>query len=112
MPVVTESLHTGGYILSEGPGRISRDQITVAAGDALPVGQLLTKGANDVYSPYLTADAATAPAHAVLYAAIPASVAARAAVATVRLSEVAQAQLTGFDETAAADLAASYIIVR
>lgn len=112
MPIVTEALHTGGYLLSEGAGRISRDQITVAAGDALPVGQLLTKGANAVYAPYDAANEATAPAAAILYAALPASTEARPAVATTRLAEVAKAQLTGVIDAAIADLATHFIIVR
>ncbi|CAM2154438.1 Head decoration protein [Paraburkholderia tropica] len=112
MPVVTEALHTGGYLLSEGAGRISRDQITVAAGDALLVGQVLTRGANGVYAPYDAANEATAPATAILYAALPASANPRPAVATTRLAEIAKAQLTGVSDAAIADLASHFIIVR
>lgn len=112
MPVVTEALHTGGYLLSEGAGRISRDKITVAAGDALLVGQLLTRGANGVYAPYDDANEATAPAAAILYAALPASTAVRPAVATTRLAEVAKVQLTGATDAAIADLATHFIIAR
>jgi hypothetical protein len=112
MPIVTEVLHAGGYLLSEGAGRISRDQITVAAGDALPVGQLLTKGANGVYAPYNAASEATAPAAAILYAALPDNTAERQAVATVRLAEVAAVELTGLSDAAIADLASHFIIVR
>jgi hypothetical protein len=112
MPIVTEVLHTGGYLLSEGAGRISRDQITVAAGNALPVGQLLTKGANDVFAPYDGANEATAPAAAILYAALPASTDVRPAVATTRLAEVAKVQLTGVTDEAIEDLATHFIIAR
>ncbi len=112
MTVVTEAIHTGEYLLSQGPGTISHDKITVAAGNALPAGQLLTKAAGGKYSPFVAANAATAPADAVLYAALPASAADQPATATVRLAEVAQALLTGFDATAVAGLAAHNIIVR
>lgn len=112
MTVVIEPIHTGEYLISEGPGSISRDQITVAAGDALPPGQLLTKEADGTYAPFVAADAATAPAAAVLYAALPASANVRRAVATTRLAEVAQARLSGFDASAVAGLAAQHIIVR
>src|SRR6266702_8360583 len=112
MTTIIEVLHTGGYLLSEGTGRISRDQITVAAGDALPVGQVLTRGANGVYAPYDAANEATAPAAAILYAALPASAAERQAVATVRIAEVARVRLTGLSAAATADLATHFIIVR
>lgn len=112
MTVVTEAIHTGEYLLSQGAGTISHDKITVAAGDALPAGQLLTKAADSTYAPFVAADAATAPADAVLYAALPASANTRPATATVRLAEVAQSLLTGYDVTAVAGLASHFIIVR
>lgn len=112
MTVAIESIHTGEYLISQGPGTISHDKVSVAAGDALPAGQLLTKAANNTYSPFVAADAATAPADAVLYAALPASETARAATATVRLAEVAKDLLSGFDATSVAGLAAHMIVVR
>ncbi|MDQ7981356.1 head decoration protein [Paraburkholderia sp. SARCC-3016] len=112
MAIVTEAIHTGEYLLSQAPGTISHDKVTVAAGDALPAGQLLTKAADGTYAPFVAADAATAPADAVLYASLPASAGERSATATVRLAEVVQSLLTGYDATAVAGLAAHFIIVR
>jgi hypothetical protein len=112
MTIITEPIHTGAYLLSEGAGHISRDQISVAAGDALPAGQLLAKGEDGAYAPFVAADVATAPATAILYAPLAAGAVVRPATATVRLAEVSQSMLTGFDPTAVAGLAASFIIIR
>ena len=41
MNIQTEAVHTAEFLLSEGNREISREAITVAAGDALPAGQVL-----------------------------------------------------------------------
>jgi hypothetical protein len=43
MSTLTEGRHAGEFIVSEGPGCISRDAITVAVGEALVAGQVLGK---------------------------------------------------------------------
>jgi hypothetical protein len=110
--IQTEPAHTGEFLLSEGPGNISREQVNVAAGAALPVGQLLAAGANSTYVPFDKTAAADAPAIAVLYRALDESAAVRPATIVARLAEVAQALLVGYDVTALAGLASKEIIVR
>ena len=112
MPIKTESNHTGEFLLSEGPGQISREQANIAAGDALLPGQLLAAAANSTYAPFDPETAADAPAIAVLYHALDASTAVRPATIIARLAEVAQARLVGFDVTAVAGLATKQILVR
>jgi hypothetical protein len=41
MNIQTEAVPTAEFLLSEGNREISREAITVAAGDALPAGQVL-----------------------------------------------------------------------
>lgn len=112
--ITTQGLLTGEFLLSEGAGRISREKITVAAGEALPPGQLLgTLNASGKYVPYdNAADTGAQIASAVLYAGLPASTVDRPGVAIVRLAEVAEALITGLDADARADLAAKFVIVR
>jgi hypothetical protein len=110
--IKVEQAHTGSFLLSEGNGQISREQITVAAGDALPAGQVLSKGDGGVYAPFDKAHADTAPAAAILYQALDASAAARLATGVVRHAEVALQNLAGFDNSALSGLGAAQIIVR
>lgn len=43
MTILTETTHTGEFLLSEAPGSLSRDQITVLSGQNLAAGQVLGK---------------------------------------------------------------------
>lgn len=44
MTSFTEGIHAGEFVLSEGNGTISRDKVTIAAGeDVLPAGRVLGK---------------------------------------------------------------------
>lgn len=43
MTTLTETNHTAEFLISEGNGSISRESISVIAGDALPAGQVLGK---------------------------------------------------------------------
>jgi hypothetical protein len=118
MPIVTEGLHTAEFLLSEGSGYISREKITVVAGNALPPGQLLgIVAASGKYAPYNPADTGegstgTAVAVGILYAALEKSSTDRSGVAIVRLAEVTGARLTGLDSAASADLKTRNILVR
>lgn len=114
MSIKTEANHTAEFLLSEGRGAISREAITVAAGDALPSGQVLgIETASGEYAPYDGAAVdGTEVAVGILYAPLPASTNARAAVGIVRLAEVSAERLTGLDTAGAADLKSRNIIVR
>lgn len=114
MTIKTEANHTAEFLISEGNGQISREAITVKAGDALPSGQVLgIETATSQYAPYSNAaNDGTEVAVGVLYASLPASANARAGVAVVRLAEVSAARLTGIDSAGTADLKARNIIVR
>ncbi|MDR0672512.1 MAG: head decoration protein [Zoogloeaceae bacterium] len=116
--ILQEGQHTAEFLLSEGNGGISREQVTFAAGDALPPGQLLgVVTASGKYKPYNPADTGgsatgTAVAAGILYAALEGSAGDRAGVVIVRLAEVAGAKLTGLTDAAKADLKTRNIIVR
>lgn len=114
MTVFTEGKHTGEFILSEGNGSISRDQIVLAPTAArLEAGTVLGKLTNGKYVPYDNAGTGGAEvAVAVLYAAAPESASDQPAVAITRSAEVVRALLTGLDSAGEADLAAVGIIVR
>lgn len=113
--MTTESIRSGEFILSEGNGHISREEITVISGaGVLEAGQILGKiSASGKYTAY--DDAATdgsEVAAGILYAQVDATSADAKALSVVRHAEVKSAFLTGSDENAVADLAALQIIVR
>lgn len=111
----TEGLRAGEFLLSEGNGNISREGVTVAiSANPLPAGQVLgIVTASGEYAPYdNTHNDGTEVAVALLYAPLPASVAAQNGVAVARLAEAAGALLTGLDDAAKADLKIRNIIVR
>ena len=112
MQIQTQGVQTAEFLLTEAPGSLSREQIAVAAGDALPAGQLLEEDAEGIgyYVPYGTTD--DGKAAAILYAPLRASEGKRRATAIVRLAEVAEARLTGLDAKARTDLLAAFIAVR
>jgi hypothetical protein len=111
--IKTQGTFTREFLLSEGPGRISREQIVVAKGDALPAGQLLGTTGTGEYAPYSnTATDGSEVATAILYGPLAASDAPRPAVGIVRLAEVTALRLTGLDAAARQDLAAHHVIVR
>lgn len=114
MNIKHESVHTGEYIVSEGNGSISREAITVAAGEVIPAGQVLgIKTGTGEYAPYNSAaNDGTEVAAGILYASLPASDKPRRGVATVRLAEVAAERMTGLDDAGIADLKTRNIIVR
>lgn len=115
MTVFTEGRHAGEFVLSEGNGSISREQVRLA-----PVATRLQAGtvmgrltSNGNFAPYNNAATdGTQTAVAVLYADAPVSATTEQAVVIARAAEVAAALLTGLDTPGRADLAAVGIIVR
>lgn len=122
MPVQNETARTGAAILSEGNGEISRDVVTISAGQNLQAGAVLGKvTASGEYVAYNNAATdGSEVAAGVLYEAIDATAAAQLGVAITRLAEVNTNELvwgpgaaTQADRDAAvADLAALNIIAR
>lgn len=132
MNIKTEPVHPAEFIISESPGRLSREAITLTAGDPLPAGQLLilddATSTYRVYTPESPANRSTRvkpssreaeaepstpePTLAVLVNPVPADTLPRNGVACVRLAEVSRALLTGLDEVARHSLAARFLIVR
>jgi hypothetical protein len=121
MPVLTEGRHAGEFLVSEGNGAISRETITVLAGQTLQPGAVLgrvTAGGKYTALDPAAVDGSEAAA-GVLYGAVDASAADAAGVAIVRLAEVNAAELVwpegltaGEKSTALAELAALTIIAR
>ncbi|KUM04226.1 head decoration protein [Chromobacterium subtsugae] len=102
----------GEFLLST-VGNLSMDMVKLAAGPALPAGQLLAQNPDTKeFEPYDSAKAKAKPAAAVLYAPQPERGVAENAGAVARLAEVVGAQLTGLDAAATAALAALFIVIR
>lgn len=115
MTVFTEGKHTAEFLLSEGNGSISREQVTIAAAaGAMAAGTVVGKiTASGKYAAYNNgASDGTEVAAGVLYAAVPDSAADQSAVIIARSAEVLGAALTGNDANGTVDLAAKGIIVR
>ncbi|TFF14282.1 head decoration protein [Pseudomonas sp. BCA14] len=110
----TESMHAGEFLLSEGPGTISREAINVAAGQALEPGQILgLVTATGEFAPYQpTAEDGSENAIAILYGPLGQSDVVRRGRAIVRQAEVSEAHLTGLDPAAEKALAAHFVIIR
>ncbi|WP_454752073.1 head decoration protein [Cupriavidus necator] len=112
---LNEGKHTGEFLLSEGNGSISREEVTIAAAaGALVPGTVMGKiTASSKYVAYNNAAAdGSEVAAAVLYADAPDLAVDQQAVVIARQAEVIGAELTGLDTPAKADLAAIGIIVR
>ncbi|MCG8294266.1 head decoration protein [Pseudomonas entomophila] len=109
-----EPVHAGEFLISEGPGKISREAINVAAGPALVAGQLLglitATGEFAAYNP--AAENGSEKAMCILFASLGESETVRRGRAVVRLAEVSEALLTGLDADAEQALATHYIILR
>ncbi len=115
MATKTEGKNTAEFLLTEGPGWISRENIVLdsTAGAMVP-GTLLGKMANGRYKAYANANSAgDADAVAgILYAAAPDLAVNQKAVMIAHVAEVQETMLTGLDSTGRADLAALGIILR
>lgn len=121
MTTLTEGRHTGEHLISEANGTRSRDVVTLITGQNLAPGAVLGKitvsGKYTLLAP--AAEDGSEVAAAVLFAAVDATAADKAAVVTARDSEVAGAALTwpagitGGEKTAAtAELKALGIVIR
>jgi hypothetical protein len=121
MPELQEGRYAGEFIVSEGNGTISRENITVLSGETLEAGAVLGRvTASDKYKALDPAavDGSEAAA-AILYDAVDASAADAGGVAILRLAEVHAGELVwpdgiaaGEKTTALGELAALTIIAR
>lgn len=111
--MLTEATRPGEFLLSEGSGAISRDAVTIGAGD-LPAGQVLGKvtasGNYVAYDP--GASDGSEVAAAILYGAADATDGAVQAVAVTYHAEADGGQLTGLDDAAIDQLSDNYIKIR
>jgi hypothetical protein len=113
---LNEGRHTGEFLLSEGNGNISREQVVLSStAAALVAGTVLGKiTASGKYVAYDEAgtDDGRRVAAGILYTNAPDSASDQNVVAIVRYAEVKGADLTGLDANGTADLKALGIIVR
>ena len=114
MTIKQEPIHAGEFLLSEGPGNISRETINVAAGPALWPGQVLglvtASGEFAAYDP--VAEDGSEKAVAILFGPLGESDIVRRGRAVVRLAEISEVHLTGLDLDAEKTLAQQFLIVR
>ncbi|EJM94729.1 head decoration protein [Pseudomonas sp. GM67] len=114
MTIKQEPIHAGEFLLSEGPGNISRETINVAAGPALWPGQVLglvtVSGEFAAYDP--VAEDGSEKAVAILFGPLGESDIVRRGRAVVRLAEISEVHLTGLDLDAEKTLAQQFLIVR
>lgn len=116
MTVLTETIHVGEFLLSEGEGQYSREAVTVTVSGSTKwlSGTLLGKiTASGKYIKYANgaADGSQAVAAILLNELDPVAGDIKATV-IVRAAEVIGAKLTGSDAPALVDLAALGIVVR
>lgn len=107
--------YTGEFLLSEGNGTISREEVTVTlAGTALVSGTVMSKlSADGKYVPYDNVGTdGTEAAAGILYTSLPADTGDVRAVIIARNAEVIESKLTGINADGKTDLAAKGIIFR
>lgn len=112
---ITEGKYTAEFLLSEGDGFISREQIVIAAAaGAMAPGTVLGKiTASGKYTAYNNgASDGTEVAAGVLYAGVADLAVDQPAVLIARLAEVKDNELTGIDAPGRTDLKALQIICR
>lgn len=116
MTTFTEGRHVGEFLVSEGEGTISREEVTVTqSGTALASGTVLGKvTATGKYKPYSNgASDGSETAAAILYTELKAATGDyKGAVVLVRNCEVIGGALAGLDAPGTADLKALNVIVR
>lgn len=116
--MLNEGIHTGEFLLSEGNGTISREEVTVTlAGSALASGTVLAKlTSGGKYVPYNNTPenpvTGSEVAFAILYTSLAAGTGDVQAVVIARNAEVIESKLTGIDSAGKTDLAAKGIIFR
>lgn len=115
MATFTEGKHTAEFLLSEGNGFISRENIVLdSTAAAMVPGTLLGKMANGNYKSYANANSAgdADAAGGILYAAAPDLAVTQKAVMIAHIAEVQGSMLTGLDTAGRADLVALGIVIR
>ena len=115
MTILTESVRAGEFLIAEGNGSISREEVTIAAAaGALAAGTVMGKiAASGKYVAYANgASDGTEVAAGILYDAAPDVAVDQKGVLIVRHAEVEETQLTGIDAAGKVDLAAAQIIFR
>ena len=105
----TQGPLTGAHVAYLVNPQISNAVITLAAGDALPAGQVLAEHAGE-YAAYDPGSQNYNTAAAVLWSNEPARTAPAHAAATLRLATMRSAELTGLDAAARTALAEKFII--
>lgn len=111
----TEGKHTAEFLISEGNGYISRENIVLdSTAAAMVPGTLVGKMANGNYKAYANANSAgdADAAAGILYAYAADLTGTQKAVMIARSAEVHTSMLTGADTAGKADLAALGIILR
>lgn len=115
MTILTESVRAGEFIIAEGNGSISREEVTIsAAAGALVAGTVMGKiTASGKYVAYANGAAdGSEVAAGILYAPAPDLAADQSGVIIARHAEVEESLLTGIDAPGKVDLAAVQIIFR
>lgn len=116
MPTVfNEGTHTAEFLLSEGNGQISREQVTIAAAaPAMAAGTVVGKiTSSGKYVPYNnSASDGSEVAAGILYHAVADKATDQQATIIARNAEVMGSALIGLDAPGRADLAALGVIVR
>lgn len=115
-----EKPHTGEFLLSEGNGQISRDEVVLAAREKdLDAGTLLIKDAGGKYVPYADPEPpqgggtqVASDGVVVLYGPVYGSSEDLPVTVVSRMAEVAGDLLTGLTDMSAAALESASIIVR
>lgn len=116
--MLNEGIHTGEFLLSEGNGTISREEVVVTLdSNPMPSGTVLAKltaGGKYVRYNNTPEDPVTGSevAVAILYTELPAGTGDRDAVVIARNAEVIESKLTGIDSAGKTDLAGKGIIFR
>lgn len=112
---LTQGKWTGEYLISEGNGSISREQVVVAAASPAMVPGTVVGiiTASGKYAPYNNANSdGTQTAVGILYRNLPDSASDQKAVIHTRLCEVQRSELTGWDAAAEVELNARHIYSR
>lgn len=112
---LNEGKHPVEFLLSEGNGSISREEVTISstAGAMVP-GTVIGKMANGKYKEYNNANSAgdADAAAGILYRGVPDSTGDQKAVIICRFAEVKKDELTGLDTAGETDLKALGVICR
>lgn len=114
MTILNEPVRAGEFLIAEGNGSISREEVTIASGQNLKagtvVGKVTASGKHIAYANGASDGSQTAVG--ILYSPVNAAAADAKGVLIVRHAEVEETLLTGIDTAGKADLAAADVIFR